>query len=286
MDENSPDPAPSQAYRALDYAFTLDGDAADMLRPLITGLAVDAGIDDPHRIALRRVEGGGDFAFAIDVQGRRPFYVRTSSELTHHAMWEITNRAVDSRPGSTMLHGASVIEGATTYVICGVSGAGKSTLAAALMFRGATYLGDEIVEIASDGTVAGWLTRPAKVDTLGLGLAAAGVPGTPAAAIDTPTEVIHVPAPPVGPVAIPERTITVVLDDRGADLVVEHPPLAEAIASTMPHVFAPAASRQSGLEAVAALVSRSGFAVIRGGSVDERVETLRALASDLKNTSS
>lgn len=84
----------------------------------------------------------------------------TPAELVEAVVTRLNRIALDGDPGRLHLHAALVERDGTGVVLCGASGAGKSTLTGALVERGWSYAGDELVTLDAGSRTAVAYAKP------------------------------------------------------------------------------------------------------------------------------
>jgi hypothetical protein len=135
---------PRPQFRCLEYRFTVETSDCALEARLADAYSacIESPTADASAIVIRR--DGTDAPFVVEVEGRAIGDAPTAASVVELLAWYV-NRVSVERSGDRylILHAAAVAHRGRGVVIAGESGSGKSTLAAALVARGASYLGDE-----------------------------------------------------------------------------------------------------------------------------------------------
>ena len=159
---------PRPRFRCLEYRFTVEARDA----------ALGAGEDGDAATIVIRNEAACR-PYCIDVDGRTVGSAPTAHDVVELFAWYV-NRASVERSGDRylILHAAAVATGGRGVVIAGASGSGKSTLAAALVARGASYLGDEATGLDPERRVLVSNPKPLGLDAAGRSALSSSVAAT------------------------------------------------------------------------------------------------------------
>jgi len=176
---------PRPRFRCLEYRFTVEArDAALQERIAYAYSAcrepshIGAGEDGDAATIVIRNEAACR-PYCIDVDGRTIGSAPTADDVVELFAWYV-NRASVERSGDRylILHAAAVATGGSGVVIAGASGSGKSTLAAALVARGASYLGDEATGLDPERRVLVSNPKPLGLDAAGRSALSSSVAAT------------------------------------------------------------------------------------------------------------
>jgi hypothetical protein len=150
--------AAPQTYRigATRFAFSSE-DAETRLR--VESVLADCADAAASPDLLLHVAGGADGDWVLLKNGQEILASACSGEMAGAIFQAILEAANPGIEWLALMHGAAIGIGGAAILLPGTSGAGKSTLAAYLSARGADYLTDDLIALASDGTLVPWPTR-------------------------------------------------------------------------------------------------------------------------------
>lgn len=272
-------------HRAFGLEFRLSGSASVAIGEL--GRLLEPMRSEPTGGEERRVRcssnividqqrSNGQLFYRLTIDGTWALDTREGGVLMHRVLWEITQRAVETRPDSLILHAGCVLVDDTMVIVCGRSGSGKSTLVAALAQAGGTFLTDEALEIDPNGQPVDALARPVQLDQRSRDVLATPLPQE-FGRQDDGNGYFHF----MGDVRLPspaDRTIVATLESVEGTLHTATRSRARTIASLMTNSFGEGRRSQSGLSSALALVRRSSCVEMSGGTLRERVYTLRQIS--------
>lgn len=260
-------------YRAFDFRFSIGGTATevvDEMSILLGSLEYRSGQESPTvSIDLDSTPSG---RFELFVDGEQHFETGDVGVFVHQVVWEITQRAIQTRENELMLHAGAVVIDECTVLISGLSGAGKSTLTRALLDEGARYLTDEAVQIGPDGQITDALRRPIQLDERSTQMLDLEVLATHPVHPDSSR---HLPVPQEslqgGP--IPDRTAIILLGGNESPANMS-PRRSQVVAHLISGAFDPGRRAAAGLERTAALASRSHALNLPRATVSEHLNTV------------
>lgn len=123
---------------------------ANVLGPTLAGLPLTSaapGAPEPAVLSLVDFGPNDPPRFRVYLDGHRRWSDGHDDLLVPTALEELTEMAIDDRPGRLLLHAGAVEREGRVVVVAGDSGRGKSTLTAALVHRGFRYLTDEVAAV-------------------------------------------------------------------------------------------------------------------------------------------
>jgi hypothetical protein len=267
-------PPGDQVYSAFGFQFELTGSATplvDELRWLLANMTAQNPSDQSSLIAVDE-RRGGRFQLMIDDEPR--FETGNAGVMANQVVWEITRRAVATRPDSLVLHAGAVIFDDALVVVSGRSGAGKSTLVAALVEAGGAYVTDEALMLDGHGHIVEALPRPLQLDGRSRELLRVPHRGGRPTQVDG-SYYLPVADDRVHRSTFPATPLVVFLDGHGEAYRVDFVPKSRAVARLIGEAFDSGRCTQAGLESAAALVELGSFASITGGNPSIRVAMLR-----------
>lgn len=109
-----------------------------------------------------------DGLFAAHAPGRPVFGPAPLAEAWSFVEWRATEDLLAQERAPICLHAAGVRLGSASVLLVGASGSGKSTLAAALLERGHSLWGDDLVRFAPGESVFSAFPRSLKLDNKSL----------------------------------------------------------------------------------------------------------------------
>mgnify|MGYP001814614173 CR=1 FL=1 len=254
----------TDTYRALGFAFTIDGSEASSLAELLAPLrsvSGEAGI----RLTVDRPEK----VWNVLLDGSEKASYRSLPRALTGAIWQMTQKAIESRPDSLLLHAAAVVLDDRLVIVSGRSGAGKSTTAAALLDAGARYLTDEVLVVDSKGRVVEWLPRPLGLDVTSIELLG-GTSNRRAGPVERPVRPGDCWSGP-----LPDPCTIVLLDEIGGPLEVTRPDRSAVVARLIGETFPEADTAQWGLDRIEMLTRDRRAVQIKGGTPTERIRAIR-----------